>query len=211
MARKSRRTKRVRLDWVQNERSYAGQPTDIAPGLALAAAAPLVYSHQTTLGWYGTDAGAGPTQLSQAAFPNRSDRIVVRAVRGQFFVSPITGWTTISGRFYGLRLAALPSEPDFADVVVPPDYSMFVHPLNGPQEYIYADDRFLWERRFMRTFDSTNVNPIWATDIHWSGRCVLQPDEGLYLYIENAPTPGSELSGDIRVVSYLRALCEVPE
>lgn len=126
-------------------------------------------------------------------------------------MSPVQGWTTISGRFYGMRLAALPSSPEFGDVVVPPDYTMFIDPINGPTEYIYADDRFLWERRFMRTYDSTNVSPIWATDIHWSGRCVLQPDEMLGLYIENGVVPGSELSGNIRVVSYLRTLCEVPE
>lgn len=209
MAR-SRRGRRPSLDWVQNDQSYSDQPTDIAMGLAVAAVAPLVHSHQTTVGWKDIDLAAGPEQMSMAAFPQTQQRTTVRAVRGQVWAYPV-GWLTGASRWYGMRLTVLPQDPVMGDATVTPQYTMFTNPLVGSQEYAYADEPFLWEQREMRTFRADVPVPVWSTRVNWSGRRTLQQDEGLFLYIENAPPPGVPAGGGIiRVWTYLRTLCEVP-
>jgi len=210
--RRSAGRRRARLDWVQNEQTYSPDENDINQGLPSAVVAPLVYSQQTRVEWWGTDTGFGPNQVSGGTFPNSPRQQVIRAVRGQIFVSPVEGWTTANSRFFGFRLTKLLQDPTTGDGVVPVTYNMQAAGLvvPGNEAAIWADKRFLWEKRFMSTFRSDVPTPIWVFNIHWSGRETLENDEGLFMYIENMPTPVAG-GGTIRIVTFLRTLCEVPD
>lgn len=205
------RGRRARLDWVQNEQTYSVDTNDINQGLPNAVVAPLVYSSQARVEWWGTDTGFGPNQVTQGTFPDAQRRQVVRAVRGQIFMSPVEGWLAGNSRFTGFRLTKLLMDPTNGDGLVPATYNMSAGGLlPGNESAIWADKRFLWETRLMKTYSPSAPIPIWVINVHWSGRETLDQDEGLFMYIENMPTPVAG-GGTIRVVTFLRTLCEVPD
>lgn len=203
---------RPRLDWVQNPQCYASDVTQISstPGTNSAAGI-LVHSKQIGLERYGSSIIGG--ELNAAAFPNHAKRQVIRAVRGIIVVRPVQSWSEGANRFFGARIGKFVENPETADIVVPPDYSMWedLEPSQGP--YVWADKRFLWERRLYAYYNmnAAGAIPWWTIVVNWSGREVLENDECLGIFFQNMPSAfeGGWLGGPIGVSTWLRTLCEV--
>lgn len=185
----------------------------LAIGLGGSAFAPLVYSHESRVMWWGNQTGFGPNQVSAAAFPQSGAGQVVRAVRGDVFIVPTESWAIGQGRMVNLRIAPFLTDPQTGDGIVPANYNMSLPGAsNEDGPYIFADDRFLWEHRLARTFDATAAaTPVWKVHVNWSGRVMLENNEMLAMYIENEGMSGVFGGNTISMFIYLRALCEVAD
>jgi len=197
------------MDWVQNEDSYSPNFTAMNAEFTAAAIAPLVYSAQSyTMG----NVGAEIVSVNRAAaLPQWQKRQVVRAVRGSIECAPIEIWTSNSSRHWGFRIAKFLADPGDANAIVPLHYNMYGASGVGPDEetgpYIYADAPFLWEHRMVKYYSPDHPAPHWRIPVSWSGRCVLEENEMLAMYIEGDASFGVT---SLNVRTWLRCLVEVP-
>jgi len=209
------RRRRAPLDWVQNFRCYAsgGGGIGVTAGNNLVAA-PLVYSKQIQL--VSITDPVAPLDIQAAAFPNNAARQVVRAVRGQLFFQASEGWANGNARFVAFRIAKFKMDPDNEDILLPVEYTLWeevpIGNLQGP--YVFADSRFLWERRVWMQYNPNNVLGMHSVNVNWSGFEVLEHDECLALLIQNTQSAyggsGGPAGGEIILQSWLRTLCQVP-
>lgn len=219
MARSARRgrsssfRRRRPVDWVQNDITYSEQYTTLAPGQNNAAAGVLVHSAQVRREVIG--AGNLPVSATMsAAIPQWNKRQVVRAVRGTIEMSPVETWSTSQVRHWGFRIAKFVEDMDAQLPMVPIDYNMYglqpAVPAGDEREpYAYADDPFQWERRTAITYNAEVQFPILVIPVRWSGRVYLENDECFAIYMEGDFSQGD--SGGVRVRTWLRSLCEIPD
>jgi len=201
---------RKRVDWVQNPDMYTPLSTQVNNDDTVLGGV-LVHSKQIQLDTIGQV--ALPVSLQAAAFPNRADRQVVRAVRGQYWIQPVETWTSGSVREVAVRIGKFKENPEDGVIVLnSPGYTMLGDITPGQGAYVHADQRFLWERRTMMYFNvnqTDSTRPIWEINVHWSGYEVLENDECIGVLIQNANVSNWGSTGEIRFMTYLRALCEV--
>lgn len=189
---------------------YTTVPVAVGDGFTpIAVAGTLVHSKYIQLERYGSP--ALPFDLQAAAFPNRKRRQVVRAVRGQVIVRMRAGWDDVSYMAYGFRVAKFLQDPTDAGIIVPGTYGMFstLESTQGP--YVSADIRFLTEQRHYQSQNAIAQIPTFHHTINWSGREVLDNEECLAFYFENARYSYDigATTAQVDVVLWLRTLCEV--
>jgi len=220
MARGKRRSggsrsfrKRASVDWVQSPPGYdeEGGSLGVVPPTNIAQVA-LVHSKQMQLQAIGSV--VAPEDFQSAAFPNHVRRQVIRAVRGQFLINATEGWASGNFRSLGFRIAKFKQDPQTGDVLVPPGYCIMttIDPLQGP--YVYADSRFLWERRVHYQYNPDNILGMKEVFVKWSGYESLEHDECLAIIFENQQSlygaNGGPAGGEVIIQFWLRTLCQVP-
>jgi len=197
------------VDWVQNDLMYTEFTTEIT-GNDFIIGAPLVFSKQAQIDTIGL-IGA-PVQLNASAFPNRASLQRVRRIVGSIFVQAVETWTTGDVREFAMRIGKYQMNPDAQAIVLnSPDYSM--NSTLGPAAppYIWADDRFLWERRDVMWFntDAANTRPMMKINVDWRGVETLENEECIGFLIQNRSTSDFGSTGPIRIQTWLRTLCDV--
>lgn len=204
------RRRRPSVDWVQNDQSYTEFTTEVSADDTVLSAV-LVYSKQTqmdTIGFVGT-----PVLLQAGAFPNRVTRQRVRRVVGEMFWQPVETWTSGSVREFAMRIVKMKMNPeDQVAVVNNPGYTLNSQLVAGGAPYVWADARFLWEKRDVRFFNlnqTTSTRDIYRVFVDWRGVETLEDDEGLFLLVQNASLSSFGTAGNIRLQTWLRSLCDV--
>lgn len=110
-------------------------------------------------------------------FPEQENGQVAYAVRGSMSINPGT-WA--AGTVLRLMLRLVKKPLDYNNVamqaIVDPAYSLFT-----PE---FANERFLWQHYLRESFNFGS--PFFEiVPIAWKGVCKLEPDEGLFLAVEN--------------------------
>lgn len=177
---------RKRLDWVVNEDCYgsslAAQPASIF-------AVPLVYPKA----WMTYDSTFGPT-IPGYAFPDAGRQKVV-AVVGDILYNPGT-WAAGSVVRMIYRIVKKPMDFNTGDAIADATYTLF--------DSAYANERFVWQNV---TYDTFVLGATQRERIHVRAKVNqwLEPDEGLYLMVDNE----SGVSQTINHQFFLRSLLEV--
>jgi len=180
------RKKRPRLDWVVNQDCY-GSTLGIANGGLFAL--PLVYPRGVL------EYQASWATLPAVAYPD-AGRQRVNAVVGDILYSPST-WAAGSVVRMIYRIVKKPMDFTTGDAIADALYDLF-----DPQ---YANERFVWQNV---TYDTFLLGATQREKIHVRATVnqTLEPDEGLYLMINNQ----SGTSQTINHQFYLRSLVTVP-
>lgn len=183
---------RRKVDWVTNARSYV-QFTD---NYALTEFDGVV-SIPLTIADKNRQLRTGTSQLTDgqagrhtwSAIPE-GNRGTVLAVRGQFQwipQEPLFGGARLS---FALRLAIADQDATTLGAIVDPDYQLGVAPGGIGTLFeaaAQANERFLWERKFIGTSYQTATDATAGErilDIGWQGRRTLNPNEALFLHVQ---------------------------
>lgn len=187
-SRSSPRKKRARLDWVVNEDCY-GSTLAVANGGLFAL--PLVYPK----GWMTYDASFGPT-IPAYAFPDAKRQKCV-AVVGDILYNPST-WAAGSVVRMIYRIVKKPMDFNTGDAIADAVYSLF--------DSAFANERFSWQ---VVQYDTFVLGATQREKVHVRAtvNTTLEPDEGLYLMIENQ----SGTSQTINHQFFLRSLLVADE
>lgn len=108
-------------------------------------------------------------------WPEQDSGQMVYAVRGEIIVTP-TAWAVGTAYRAIMRLVKKPVEYAAAfQAIVDPNYSLF--------QAEFANERFLWQNVLYQSFNLGDAGE--TVNINWKGVCALEPDESLFLAIEN--------------------------
>jgi len=111
-------------------------------------------------------------------------RPVMHAVRGFINLAPVT-WALGNQISLGWRIIAAEQDPGNGVGAVDGFYSMWTDQGFGRSPATYANEkRNLAEGRFMHVFSTSNDQAMFNVPIRWNGRWTLQPNYGLFLYVE---------------------------
>lgn len=164
-SRSSSRRKKMVLDWVVNDDTYS--TSNITIGNTQTAALPLVYPRyvlQEVTAW---------NSPGSYAFPD-AGRQFVKAVRGVVVTLP-SSWAVGSTFRMMMRIVKKPMDFITGEAIVDSTYSLF----NAG----HANERFVWQHLKNEYYNFGNA---WEhTRIHATVNQWLEPEEGLYLIMEN--------------------------
>lgn len=179
------------MDWVVNNETYGSEANvDNATQIALLLTLPKFWTG-------GRDLGG--SFVPGYSYPEQQDGQMVYAVKGDINITPNT-WALGSVFMLAMRIVKKPIEWDTAGVgvvITDANYSLF-----QPQ---FANERFLWQKvtRQQQAFGDI----IEDGHVSWKGRCHLEPDEALWLIIENQ----SGITQRVVIRSWLRTLMRADE
>jgi len=201
MARTRRRmskTPRKRADWVyrsdifdeagallDGKGTYTPRGTAVSAGVANAVGKVLYDSHNRR-SFVTMDAG---NVLASLPAPARAEggRAQMLAVQGQIIVIPST-WSIGSIVNMGFRIVELEADPIDGTASIDAAYTMMaVSAVNAQQCANFANDRdWDWEFRSNRSFETGATMGRWSIPVRFRTRRRLKPNNGYYLYVENA-------------------------
>jgi len=201
MARTRRRmtkTPRKRADWVyrpdifdeagallDGKGTYTPRATSVSAGIANAVGKVLYDSHNRR-SFATMDAGNVISSLPSYARAEGA-RAQMLAVKGQIVVVPST-WSAGSIVTLGFRIVELEADPIDGTASIDAAYSMMATSnVNAQQVANFANDRdWDWETRSYRSFETGATMGRWVIPVSFRTRRRLKPNNGYYLYIENA-------------------------
>lgn len=178
MARSSRgrgrkSSRRRQVDWVVNDFCYEHTPPYNLPANA------IVFVPLTVPKWavsYTDPAFA--IQYPGFYLPEQDSGQVAYAVRGQVHSSP-QSWVAGDEWAVGYRIAKFPVEYGTSfDAIVDPNYDLYLAQ--------FANERFLWQDLTYATFnvmDDGGARQV--RNISWKGVVKIEPNEALFLVIQN--------------------------
>jgi len=187
------------VDWVTNPITYCSQPQqyliDPVDGVV---GFPLTIADKWRLLEAGSPGFESETMTWTAVPEGALDKTV--AVRGQCQLEAQT-WA-IGTRFnVAMRIAVCTQDGPTLGAVLDPLYMMGVNTPGALLAYNEANERFCWERKYVKEFN-TNAQSVMNVDVNASCKRRLKPDQALYMLVECYGTR-------ILFTPWLRTLCEV--
>jgi len=177
--RRSRGGNRMKLDWVVNEDTY-GREAAISLPAGQRAALPLTYPRFTVSQLIG---GTAVLDRTGGAFPE-GERQYVKAVVGMCGWN-MSSWAVGNACRIIMRIVKKPMEWATALAIVDTNYD-----LNDSD---WANERFAWQHVVDDVFGSANG---YGTQVRVKAnvRQYLEPDEALYLIVQNESGGGNTVS-----------------
>lgn len=190
MARSSRgrgrKSSKRMVDWVVNDETYGSAitlPNGSQVALALTMPAFMMQGLYPIIG----------TDNPGYQLPEQDSGQVAYAVRGQMSLNP-TIWAAGSILRVMMRIVKKPVEYGSAmQAIIDPQYTLFGAP--------YANERFVWQHyvRESFTFGAFNAETF---RINWKGVQKIEPDEALWLIVENQ----SGITNEVILNPFVRTL-----
>lgn len=189
------------MDWVQNDYCY-GTNQSVATGPAAAVAVPLTVP---AMGNYALvqapSAGYTANDFAPAVWSPQDKGMTVLAVRGQIVIYP-SGWALGNNLQVGMRIIEAEIDPASWGANLDADYTMWLMSAGDAQRpAVWADDPFLWERRFQTGFNDSATDPRFTVNVNVKSKRRLDNDKALFLYLE----VGAD-SVTTRITPWLRTL-----
>lgn len=193
MARKSsrgrgRRSRRA-VDWVCNEWTYDLVPFILDNGDMVAA--PLTIPEFVA-------AYADPSfsvAYNRHQWPEQDQGQIAYAVRGHIECI-LSGWASGSRARYGFRITKAPMEwgAGILAAMLDPQYSIYAD--------VFANERFVWQNLQLEDGQfGASLGPT-VMNVNWKGMVRLEPNEALWLVMENQ----SGITQRVEVRPFLRTL-----
>lgn len=204
----SRRGKRRRVDWVTNPRTY--NPVVDTYGLDEndgTIGIPLTISDQSRILQTGQwDQMESWGVMTWSAIPE-GNRGSIHAVRGQVQVRTQITWSAGTRLALAMRLAIHEQDAQTLAPIVDPNYSLGINTTFGQDAFNQANERFLWEQKYIKAQSSDLSQPNeFVVPVFWSGRRSIAPNQALFLMLELG-----DLSTSILFSTWLRTLMTVGE
>lgn len=170
MAKKSSRGRgpKRQVDWVVNPETYGATVAIPNGGFVLLCLVPSLHDRNFV------DTTLAVTQ-PRYMWPEQDSGQVAYAVKGSFSITPSV-WAV--GTLYRLMARVVKKPMEYGNTfqaIVDPGYSLF--------QAEFANERFLWQRYVAQDFGLGSVGE--TVSVNWSGNQKLDPDEGLWLALEN--------------------------
>jgi len=184
-SKKSSRKKR-QVDWVVNDETYGlNIILPNASQVALALTLPQFYATYVD--------PIGGTNIPAYQYPEQDEGQEAYAVRGHVSVVPSV-WAVGSTFSCIMRIVKKPISYGVvgAGAITDLNYSLY--------QAEFANERFVWQRYILQQNNMGAAGEVY--NINWSGHQKLEPDEALWLFIENQ----SGITQDLRIWPYLRTL-----
>lgn len=212
MARSTRksggRKARKRVDWVTNPRTY--NPFADQYGLTAGDGTigiPLTICDQVRILQTGVhNQQEDWTDMTWSAIPE-GNRGSIHAVRGQVQVNVQTTFSAGDRMHLALRLAIHDQDADTLAPIIDPLYSLGLNTAFGIDAFNQANERFLWEQKYVKAQSAQLSNPgEFIVPVMWSGKRTVGPKQALFLMLELGDT-----STSIYFSTWLRTLMTVGE
>lgn len=201
MIRRRRSSTRSKGDWVyrantsaagaafasDNLGSYDPAVTTVNAGV-LNGIAKVLYDSSNYLNTVNRIGAGGVVGLGAGSSRASGRRSIITQVRGFINLIPTT-WAL--GQVMGVRwrILAAPQDATLGFVQLDTSYTAWGAGVGGLTAAFYRNQaRCLAEGTLLQAFASANDAAMFNLGVRWSGRWRLAPEDGLFLYVETAPT-----------------------